>query len=165
MCVVINFVWVTFIIYSIVFQLVYRSFKDDYISLVGVIMFTGIISIVVILGWLIFSSFAISDSQLGVSKVVSSRQLNKFPDTNQYLMYSKNRKYVFLRDNKVRKIKLSKINFKKSKQAQLIIQRYFYKVNQKSVSWYQKYIFYGDFLLYVEAYNNASHHYTVELPK
>lgn len=166
MWVIINIVWVTFVLCSIVFQAVYNSFKDDYIGLLGIIILSGIVSTIVILGWLCISTFFISDSQLmGSSKVVSTRQLSKFPDTNQYLMYSKNHEYVFLQDNKVKKIKLSKINFKNGKQARLITKKYSYKVNQKSISWYQKYIFYGDFLLCVSAHNNASYHYILELPK
>ena len=165
MWVIINIVWVTFAICLIAFLLTYRYIWDG-CDLCELIVLSGIVFATVSFSWLLWSTFFISDSQLiETPKVISTRQLNKFPDTNQYIIYSKNRKYVFLRDNKVIKIKLSKINFKKSKQAKLIVSKYIYKINQKSVSWYQKYIFYGDFLLYVEAYNNASHHYTVELPK
>lgn len=165
MWVIINIVWVTFVIYSIFFKLIYDDsyFGSTVIDIIGI---TFVYSIVVIFGWLLCSEFFISGSQLtGSPKVVSDRQLSKFSDTNQYLMYSKNHKYVFLQDNKVRKIKLSKISFKKGKQAKLIAKKYSYKINQKSVSWYQKYIFYGELDLLLDAHLNTHYYYIVELPK
>jgi hypothetical protein len=142
MWVIINIIWVTFVICLIAFLLTYRYIWNG-CDLWELIVLSSIVFATVSFLWLLWSTFFISDSQLiETSKVISTRQLSK-----------------------VRKINLSKINFKKGKQAKLITKKYSYKINQKSVSWYQKYIFYGELDLLLEAHLNTHYQYTVELPK
>ena len=142
MWVIINIVWVTFAICLIAFLLTYRYIWDE-CDLCELIVLSGIVFATVSFSWLLWSTFFISDSQLiETPKVISTRQLSK-----------------------VRKVNSSKINFKNGKRAKLVVKKYSYKINQKSVSWYQKYIFYGELCLFLDAHLKAHYQYTVELPK